>query len=83
MRTAVVRVNVDPSGLLTPAQLSQGMTVLLGLAHELGADVVDNNLAAMPPSRREAELLIAGDDVEAVKQQGISLCTKALSKAWK
>ncbi len=77
MRTAVVRVNVDPSGLLTPAQLSQGMTALLGLAHELGTQVVDNNLAAMPASRREAELLIVGDDVRAVKRIGVDLCAKA------
>jgi hypothetical protein len=77
MRTAVVRVNVDPSGLLTPAQLSQGMTSLLELAHQLGADVVDNNLAAVPVSRREVELLIASDDVGALKQHGISLCAKA------
>ncbi|MGO9693949.1 MAG: hypothetical protein ACLPYO_09100 [Mycobacterium sp.] len=77
MRTAVVRVNVDPSGLLTAAQLSQGMTALLGLARELDADVVDNNLAAMPAGRREAELLIAGDDVDAVKHTGVYLCAKA------
>jgi len=79
MRTAVVRVNVDPSGLLTPAQLSQGMTVLLGLAQELGADVVDNDLAAMPASRREVELLIASDDVDAVKHDAIYLCAKVFS----
>ncbi len=78
MRTAVVRVNVDPSGVLTPAQLSRGMTTLLGLAREeLGTDVVDNDLAAMPSSRREAELLIASDDVDAAKQAGVSLCAKA------
>jgi hypothetical protein len=76
MRTAVVRVNVDPSGLLTPAQLRQGMTVLFALAHELGADVVDNNLAAMPASRREVELLIASDDIDAVKQDAVDLCAK-------
>ena len=70
MRTAVVRVNVDPSGALTAAQLSQGMTVLLGLVGELGAEVVDNNLAAMPAGRREVELLIAGDDVDVVKRIG-------------
>jgi hypothetical protein len=77
MRTAVVRVNVDPSGVLTAAQLGQGITALLGLAHELGAEVVDNNLAAMPAGRREAELLIAGDDVHAVKNTGVALCAKA------
>jgi hypothetical protein len=77
MRTAVVRVNVDPSGLLTPAQLSQGMTVLRELARELGANVVGTNLAAMPAGRREVELLIAGDDAEAAKQDGIDLCARA------
>ncbi len=77
MRTAVVRVNVDPSSLLTPTQLSQGMTVLLELAHELGTDVVENNFAAMPAGRREVELLISGDDVEAAKQLGIDLCAGA------
>jgi len=46
MRTAVVRVNVDPSGLLTPAQLDQGMSALLGLADEVGAEVVHAPLVA-------------------------------------
>ena len=77
MRTAVVRVNVDPSSLLTPAQLSQGMALLRELGDELGADVVETNLAAMPAGRREVELLISGDDVEAAKQDGIDLCTRA------
>ena len=77
MRTAVVRVNVDPSSLLTPAQLSQGMALLRELGNELGADVVETNLAAMPAGRREVELLISGDDVEAAKQDGIDLCTRA------
>ena len=77
MRTAVVRVNVDPSGLLTAAQLSQGMTALLEFADELGVEVVDNNLAATPASHREVELLIAGDDVDSVKHTGVDLCAKA------
>ncbi|WP_407687493.1 hypothetical protein [Mycobacterium sp. HUMS_1102779] len=77
MRTAVVRVNVDPPGLLTRAQLDQGMAALLGLARELGADVIDNNLAAMPPGRREVELLIAGDDVDSLTEQAIGLCARA------
>jgi len=79
MRTAVVRVNVDPSGALTAARLSQGMTALLGLADELDAGVVDNDLAAVPASRREVQLLIAADDVDAAKQTAIDLCAKAFS----
>jgi hypothetical protein len=77
MRTAVVRVNVDPGSVLTPAQLGEGMEVLLGLSDEIGAGVVENNFAAMPVNRREVQLLIAADDVDAAKQTAIDLCAKA------
>jgi hypothetical protein len=79
MRTAVVRVNVDPGSALTPTQLGEGMGVLLGLSGEIGAGVVENDLAAMPVGRREVELLIATDDIVAAKQTAIDLCTKAFS----
>ena len=55
------------------------MEVLLRLTDEIGADVVENNLAAMPVGRREVQLLIAADDVDAAKQTAIDLCTKAFS----
>jgi hypothetical protein len=77
MRTAVVRVNVDPSGLLTPTQLDQGMSTLLGLADEAGAEVLQTALAVMPAARREVQLLIAGSDVDAVKQTAVDLCGRA------
>jgi hypothetical protein len=77
MRTAVVRVNVDPESALVPAQLAEGITVLLGLVGELGADVVDKNLAGLPAGRREIELLIECDDVDAATQAAIDLCAKA------
>jgi hypothetical protein len=77
MRTAVVRVNVDPSGLLTPAQLDQGMSTLLGLADEGGAEVVQSALAAMPALRREVQLLIVGSDADTVKLTALDLCAKA------
>jgi hypothetical protein len=77
MRTAVVRVNVDPSGLLTAAQLDQGMSTLLGLAGEVGAEVVQTALAAMPARRREVQLLIVGSDADTVKQTALDLCAKA------
>ena len=41
MRTAVVRVGVDPEGVLTPEQLSAGMAVLGRLAAEVRAAVAD------------------------------------------
>jgi hypothetical protein len=77
MRTAVVRVKVDMAGELTPEQLSDGMTELRELADGVGAQVVDNNLPAMPPSRREVEMLIAGADPDTLKQIAVGLCTKA------
>lgn len=77
MRTAVVRVNVDPESSLLPAQLTEGMAALLALVGEMGAGVVDRDLAAMPAARREAELLLACDDVEAAKQLAMELCAKA------
>jgi len=79
MRTAVVRVNVDPSGRLTPAQLDQGMSALLGLAGEAGAETLPTPLAAMPAARREVQLLIAGDDADAVKKIAVDLCAKAFN----
>ncbi|BBY14969.1 hypothetical protein [Mycolicibacterium litorale] len=77
MRTAVVRVGVDPAGELTPAQLAGGMTRLRELGAAAGAEVVDNNLPAMPPSRREAELLIAGDDPQALTALAVAMCAEA------
>ena len=79
MRTAVVRVNVDPGSVLTPAHLEEGMESLLGMVGDVGAGVVDNNLAAMPADRREVEVLIAADNVDAAKQTAIDLCAKAFS----
>lgn len=76
MRTAVVRVNVDPESLCTAAQLRDGMAALLGLARAAGADVVDNDLAAMPAGRREVELLIGAEDAEAASSTAIQLCGK-------
>jgi hypothetical protein len=77
MRTVVVRVNVDPESVLTTAQLAEGMAGLLGLASEIGADVVENDLTAMPASRREVQLLIAAEHADAAKQTAIYLCGKA------
>ncbi|OBK25593.1 hypothetical protein A5634_26235 [Mycobacterium asiaticum] len=77
MRTAVVRVNVDPTGALSPARLGEGMATLLGLAGGVGADVVAIDLAGRPASRREVELLITGDDVDATQKVAIRMCTKA------
>jgi hypothetical protein len=77
MRTAVVRVNVDPSGVLTSAQLDQGMSALLGLADEVGVEVVHSGEGV----HREVQLLIVGSDADAVKQIALDLCASAFSSA--
>jgi hypothetical protein len=77
MRTAVVRVNVDPESALTPAQLRQGMVVLLSLADKIGAGAVENDLGALPPGRREVQLLIEAGDVENATRPAVDLCARA------
>jgi hypothetical protein len=77
MRTAVVRVGVDPSGALSAEQLAAGMTVLAELARGAGAEVLDADLAALPPSRREVEVLLAADDRDAALSVAMQLCRNA------
>jgi hypothetical protein len=77
MRTAVVRVNVDPDNALTPAQLTDGMAVLLQSAGPDG--VIEKDLGAMPAGRREVELLISSGDADSAKQAAVELCANAFA----
>lgn len=77
MRTAVVRVDVDPGGLLAAEQLREGMAALLDLAGAKDAEVVDIDLASRPPGRRVVEVLITGSDVDSAKKTAIDLCGTA------
>lgn len=77
MRTAVVRVNVDPTGLLDVPRLHRGMTALRKLAAHAGAELLDNDLAGMPADRREVQLLITGDDADATRTGAVGLCADA------
>jgi hypothetical protein len=77
MRTAVVRVGVDRADELAPAQLTEGMARLRELAAAAGVGVVDNNLAGLPPQRREVELLIEGEDSAELERRAVRLCARA------
>jgi len=77
MRTAVVRVQVDPAGRLTPDQLTDGMTALRALVDAADIEVLDNNLAALPAARREVQLLMVGGDAEELKRDAVTLCANA------
>ncbi|GAA2556555.1 hypothetical protein GCM10010409_35000 [Mycolicibacterium diernhoferi] len=73
----MVRVDVDPSGRLTPAQLAEGMAALRELCIPVGAEVIDVDLSVMPSNRREVEVLLAGDDGETLRAAVVTLCGKA------
>jgi hypothetical protein len=75
----VVRIRVDPAGQLTGAQLADGMVNLRDLATRAGIDVLDNNLAAMPPGRREVEMLMVGSGPDDLKARALALCANAFN----
>ena len=77
MRTAVVRVLVDPAGQLTAAELAEAMADLRRSAGPAGIEVLENNLAAMPPSRREVEMLMTGTDTDQLQRSAVALCANA------
>jgi hypothetical protein len=77
MRTAVVRVDVDPSARLATPQLADGMSTLSALAEAAGAELIDSDVTAMPAGRRQVELLIAGDDQDELTAIAVELCAKA------
>jgi hypothetical protein len=77
MRTAVVRVQVDPAGRLTTEQLTDGMAALRELTDAAGIVVLDINMAAMLAARREVQMLMAGTDANELKRDAVALCAKA------
>lgn len=73
----MVRVDVDPTRQLATAPLHEGMSALLQLAAAIGAGVIDVDLATLPPSRRQVEVLIAGDEPDEMARIALELCAKA------
>ncbi|MBF6191575.1 hypothetical protein [Nocardia implantans] len=81
MRTAVLRINVDPDGQLTAAQLADGTTRLRAQAASIAAQLPDDDLAAKPARRREVQLLVETDDSAAVMDAAIRVCAAAFGTA--
>lgn len=73
MRTAVVRIGVDPAGGLTAEQLRSGKAELIKLAAETDARVIDNGLEYS----REAEILMDGTDTAVLQQRALAMCAVA------
>ncbi len=65
MRTAVLRVNIDPAGELTGESLARGMADLAGALTEIEGDVLEKDLGAAPRSRREVQVLLDNGDAAA------------------
>jgi hypothetical protein len=53
------------------------MATLLEMAGTVRADVIGTDLGALPPSRREVEILIAGDDPDVLRRTALEMCAKA------
>jgi hypothetical protein len=74
MRTAVIRVNLNPAGDLEDDRLS---AVVAGLRSD-GVEVIAPDFSAMPPHAREIELLLPGDDADALRVWAQDRCAELL-----
>lgn len=77
MRTAVIRINVDPSGSLERARIEQGVAAVQVELGDLGMTLVHTDLATQPSNRRELQFLAAGDDLAAMQDTVAQLCRRA------
>ncbi|WP_067668571.1 hypothetical protein [Nocardia miyunensis] len=75
MRTAVLRIDVDPARELTEARWARGMRALRDDAATFGAEILGDN-AALPP-RREVQMLVETGDADTSVREVVRLCAKA------
>jgi hypothetical protein len=74
MRTAVIRVNLDPAGALPENRLSRAV----GSLRTDGIEVIAPDFGQVPPHAREIELLVEGDDPVALRAWAETRCAEAL-----
>jgi len=77
MRTAVIRINVDPQGTLGDADIELGMADVLATLPELGLRLVSDDLVSLPAKRRELQFLADGDDPFPRQRAASELCRRA------
>jgi hypothetical protein len=70
MRTAVIRVNLDPAGRLSAGDLERAIADLRGR----GIEVLVPTLEKLPAHAREIELIVPGDDPEALRKWAQVTC---------
>lgn len=77
MRTAVIRVNLNPAGDLDVGRLAAAVADLRGS----GLEVIAPDFARVPADAREIELLLPGDDTAALSVWARERCEQALGMA--
>lgn len=77
MRTAVIRVNLNPSGAEENARLSAAVDEL----RKSGLEVLAPDFREVPADAREIELLLPGDDTAALSAWAEGRCAEALTSA--
>lgn len=88
MRTAVVRVDIDPAGQLDPGRLAAGTAALrtalaglpperLGMSGAPAAEVLAADLAGRPAGRREVQVLVTTADAGAALAAVLDACAAA------
>lgn len=76
MRTAVLRVNIDPAGELTGESLARGMAGLAAALAETEGEVLEKDLGAVSRSRREVQVLLDTADVAADTARVVEICAR-------
>ncbi|MFI5720300.1 hypothetical protein [Nocardia sp. NPDC051750] len=76
MRTAVLRVNIDPAGELTGESLARGMAALAAALAVTGGEVLEKDLGAAPRSRREVQVLLDTADAAADTARVVAVCAR-------
>ena len=74
MRTAVIRVNLNPAGDLASDRLAAAVAELRGS----GLEVIAPDFEQVPPQAREIELLLPGEDTAALSAWAQDRCAAAL-----
>jgi hypothetical protein len=72
MRTAVIRINVDPAGELEESLLRERMATFVARADSAGMSVV----GTLPAHGRELQILMTGDNGAALQQAAAHLCAE-------
>lgn len=76
MRTAVIRIDVDPAGELSRDTFAAKISALTIRAVKSGMTLPAPDIATLPPRRREIQLLAEGDDAAHLSEAALAICVE-------